>query len=78
MLGIGDEVGRDVAAVELHTFDILGLEFQALGLFDGDDAVFTDFVHDLGDQLADVAVLGGNGGDVGDFFLGGHFDGHRR
>ena len=74
VLGVGDEVGRDVAAVELHTFDVLGLEFQALGFFNGDDAVFADFVHHLGDQLADGAVLGGDGGDVGNFFLGGDLD----
>jgi hypothetical protein len=29
VLGIGDEVGRNVTAVELHTFDIFGLEFEA-------------------------------------------------
>jgi hypothetical protein len=69
-LGVGDEVGRDVAAVELHTLDVLGLELQALGLLDGDDAVLADLVHDLGDQLADLAVCGGDGGDVGDVFLG--------
>ena len=57
-LGVGDEVGGDVAAVELHTLDVLGLELQALGLFDGDDAVLADLVHHLGDQVADLRVLG--------------------
>src|SRR3990172_1304972 len=33
VLGIGDEVGRDVAAVELHPFDVLGLELEPLPLF---------------------------------------------
>jgi hypothetical protein len=30
-LGVGDEIGRDIAAVELHALDVLGLEGQALG-----------------------------------------------
>ena len=70
VLGIGDEVGRDVAAVELHAFDVLGLELQALGFLDGDDAVLADLVHHLGDQVADLLVLGRDGGDGGDLFLG--------
>ena len=74
-LGVGDEVGADVATIELHTLDVLGLELQALGLFDGDDAVFADLVHDLGDQVADLGVLGGDGGHSGDLFLGGDVDG---
>ena len=61
VLGVGDEVGRDVTAVELHTFDVFLFEFEALGFFNGDDAVFADFVHHVGDQLADLAVLGGDG-----------------
>ena len=65
-LGVGDEVGGDVAAVELHALDVLGLEAQALGLLDGDDAVLADLVHHLGDQVADLGVGGGDGGDVGD------------
>ena len=47
-----DEVGGNITAVELHPLDILGLEFQALGLFNGDDAVFADFIHHLSDQVA--------------------------
>ena len=69
-VGVGDEVGGDVAAVELHAFDVLDLErLEALGLFDGDDAVLADFVHDVGDQVADLGVGGGDGGDVGDVVL---------
>ncbi len=35
-LGVGDEVGGDVAAVDLHALGVLGLEVEPLGLFDGD------------------------------------------
>ena len=56
---IGDEVRGNVTAVELHTFDILGLEFQTFGLFNGDDAVFTNLLHGLGDDAADGHVIVG-------------------
>ena len=85
LLGVGDEIGADVAAVELHAFDVFGLELDALGLFDGDDAVLTDLLHHLGNEVADLAVLGGDGGYLGDLLfaldLGGHslqFVGHGR
>ena len=65
--GIGDEVWAEVAAVELHTFDDLELSLQALGLFDGDDAVHTDLAHGLGKDAADFLVaVGGDGTDGGD------------
>src|SRR5580692_10345779 len=70
-LGIGDEVGREVAAVELHAFDDFELGFEGLGLFDGDDAVFADLLHGLGDDLADgLVIVGGNGADLGNHFAG--------
>ena len=76
-LGAGDEVRADVAAIEFHTFDVLGLELQTLRLFDGDDAVFADLLHDLGDQCADLRILGRNRGHGGDLFLGRDGDGLR-
>ena len=57
-VGIGDEIGADVATVKLHAVHILLFELEALRFFDGNDAVFADFVHDLGDKLADFLVLG--------------------
>ena len=61
---VGDEVRRDVAAVELHALGVFDLELQALALFDGDHAVAADLVHRLGQQLADLGVVGRDGGDV--------------
>ena len=69
-LGVGDEVGRDVAAVELHALGVLDLELEALALLDGDDAVLADLLHHLGDQVADLLVRGRDGGDVGDLRRG--------
>ena len=66
-VGVGDEVGRQVAAVELHALDDLQRRLQALGLLDRDDAVLADLVHGLGDDLADgLVVVGRDGADLGD------------
>ena len=70
---IGDEVRAEIALVELHAFEKLDGGVEALALFDGDDAVFADLVHRIGDHLADLLVLvGGTGADLGDFL--GAFD----
>ncbi len=39
------------------------------GLLDGDDTILADFLHDIGDQLANLWVSGGNRGDLRDVFL---------
>ena len=69
----GGEVRADVALVELHAFDEVELGLGALGLFDGDDAVFADLVHGLCEQLADLFVrVRADGADLGD--LGARLD----
>ena len=66
-LGVGDEVGREVAAVELHALDHLEGGLEALGLLDRDHAVLADLLHRLGDDLADLlVVVGRDRADVGD------------
>ena len=66
-LGVGDEVGREVAAVELHALDDVQRGLERLGLFDGDDAVLADLVHRVGDDLADrLVVVGRDGADLRD------------
>ena len=67
LVGVGDEVRADVAAVELHALDDVDLVLDALALFDGDDAVFTDLGHGVGDLLADrLFVVGADRADLGD------------
>ena len=69
-LRIGDEVGGEVAAVELHPFDGLQGGFHRLGFLDGDDPFLADFFHGLGDDVADgLVVVGGDGADLGDFLV---------
>ena len=61
-VGVGHEVGRDVAPVELHALGVFLLEADRLAFLDGDDAVLADLVHDLGDELADLGIGGADGG----------------
>ena len=49
-LGVGDEVRRDVALVELHPLGELELDAEGVRLLDRDDAVLADLVERLGDR----------------------------
>ncbi len=69
-LGVGNEVGREVAAIELHPVDRLQGGLEALRLLDRDDALLADLLHRLGDQLADLRItVGRDGADLGDVLL---------
>ena len=66
-LGIGHEVGREVAAVELHALDDVERGLERLGFLDRDDAVLADLLHRFGDDLADRRVaVGGDRADLRD------------
>src|SRR6266446_5395218 len=72
LVGVGDEVGRDVAAVELHAFDDVKFGLERLGFFNRDDALVADLLHGVGEELADFCVaIGGDGADLGDFLVRG-------
>src|SRR5690606_27121331 len=73
LLGVGHEIRAEVAAVELHAFDDIQLEFEPLGFLDGDDAFLADLLHRLGDLLADFAVaVGGDDANLSDLGRAGH------
>src|SRR2546427_7187465 len=66
-LRVGHEVGRQVAAVELHALDDVERRLHALGLFDRDHAVLADLVHRIGDDLPDrLVVVRRDGANLGD------------
>ena len=44
---VGDEVRREIAAVELHAFDNVELGFQALGFLYCNNAFIADPLHRL-------------------------------
>ena len=62
---VGYEVRADVAAVEVHAFDVLGLGLDALAFLDGDHALGAHLFQHVGKHIADFAVVGGDGGDLG-------------
>src|SRR6185437_1823216 len=65
LLGIGDEVGREIAPVELHALDDVELGLEALRLLDRDHALVADLLHRLGDHFADLALaIAGDGADL--------------
>ena len=68
---IGDEVRRQVAAIELHALHDDDFGVGRLAFLDRDDAVGgADLLHRLGQLLADFGVVvGGDGGDFGDFLV---------
>src|SRR6266567_1929472 len=67
LLGIGDEVRRQVAAVELHPVHRLERGLEALRLLDRDHAVLAHLLHRVGDLVADFLVaVGGDGADLRD------------
>src|ERR1700736_3359791 len=71
-VGVGDEVGRDVAAVELHAFDDLEFGLERLGFFNCDDALVADLLHGVGEELADFGVaVGRDSADLGDLLVRG-------
>src|SRR5580700_1342949 len=72
LVGVGDEVGRDIAAVELHALDDVEFGLERLGFLNRDDALVADLLHGIGEELADLGVaIGGDGADLGDFLVRG-------
>ena len=53
-LGVGHEVGRDVALVELHALGELELEPEGVRLLDGDHTVLADLVDGVGQDRTDT------------------------
>src|SRR5690606_10595047 len=72
LVGVVDEVGRQVATVELHALDHVEFVLERLAVFDGDDAFLADLVHRIGDDLADrLVAVGRDRADFGDLLAAG-------
>ena len=52
LIGICYHVRSDIASVELHTFNNVGVCLGSLGFFNGDNAVGSNLLHSLSNQLA--------------------------
>ena len=59
LLCVGDEVGRNVATVKLHTFHNIYGSLGNLGFFDCDYAFLLNLCHSVGDEFADFGVVVG-------------------
>ena len=71
LLGVGDEIGAQIAAVELHPLDNIEFGLERLCLFDGDDALVADLLHRLGQHPADLGVaIRRDGADLGNLVVG--------
>jgi hypothetical protein len=74
---IGDEVRRQIAAIELHAFDDVERGVHAPGFFDGDDPVLAYLLHGFGDEPSNrLVVVRRDGSHLGDHRPG-HGLGHR-
>ena len=67
LVGVGDEVRREVAAVELHSLHDIDLGVETLVLLDRDDALVAHLLHGIGDLLANCGfAIRGNRSDLRD------------
>src|SRR5207249_3073024 len=66
-LRVGHEIGRQITFVELHALDHFQRGLDRFGFLDRDRAVLANFVHRVGNDLADRLVpVGRNGRDLCD------------
>ena len=67
-----DEIGRQIATIELHAFHDVQFIFQAGAIFNSDHAFLADLFHRSSDLLADHGVgVGGNAAHLSNFLAGG-------
>ena len=70
-LGVGDEVGGDVSAVPLESFDVFDFSLKGFALGDGNSAVGSESIKDTGDKATDMlVVVGRDSGNVLDLCSG--------
>ena len=68
LLAVGNEVGGDITAVELHAFHHIDRSLSAFGFLYSDYTLFLHLLHGFGDEAADLLVIvGGNAGNILDF-----------
>jgi len=68
LVGVGDEIGREVPTVKLHAFDNGGFGLKTLVFFDGDHTLVADFLHRVRDLAADFGfAVGRDGANLSDF-----------
>src|SRR5262249_25796165 len=56
LVGVGDEVRRDIATIELHPLDHIQLGLERLRLLHGDHTLVADLLHGIGDEAANLRI----------------------
>ena len=74
-LRVGDKVRADVAPVESHAVDELGLGLGPLAFFDGYYAVPAHLFHHFRQSFTNLRIVGGDSGYLGDVVPALHGDG---
>ncbi|MCY1520513.1 hypothetical protein D9M68_552930 [compost metagenome] len=76
LLGVGDEIRREITAIELHAFDDFQLRHRGLGFLDGDHSFVADLFHRFCEEAANLGVaIGRDGANLGDLVVPGDFTG---
>ena len=69
-LRVSYEIGRNVTAVELHTFNHFYFGFSTFGFLHRDHAFFGHFLHGLSDQCSDIVItVGRDTGNLTNFVI---------
>src|SRR5215468_8361474 len=72
LFSVGDEIGRDVAAVELHALDHFELRLERLCFLGRDHALVADLLHRIGDETTNLCIaVGRDSADLGDLLVRG-------
>src|SRR6516162_8158435 len=65
--GIGDKIRREIATVELHSFDYFEGRVHRFRFLNGDDAILAHLLHCFRDDRSDLlVVIGADGANLGD------------
>ena len=66
LFGVGDHVGSHIATIELHAFHNFGVGLgSGLVLLNGDNAIRSNFLHCIGNQLANLGIPCRNSANAG-------------
>ena len=69
---VGSKIRRDIALVKLHTLNGININTKGLRLLNGNDTVFADNVHSVGNLSTDRRITGRNGTNGSNLLLGGN------
>ncbi len=66
---VSRHIGRNITAIKLHSFNNFKFCAHGLGFFNRDNTVGCNPFHRIGNQFANIGIIGRNRGDAGDVFF---------